>query len=65
MNDPMLRTASFNIRYDIYGGEVSDKNKERFATKGETPWEVRRTKVVDTILFHRIDLIGIQVKLNP
>ena len=62
---PMLRIATFNIRFDIYGNEVSDKYKERFATQGEAPWKVRRTKVVDAIIFHRIDLIGIQVKLNP
>lgn len=51
MSEPILRVGTFNIRFDLGS-----------PTQGETPWNVRRVKVVDTILFHKIDLVGIQVK---
>lgn len=51
MSEAILRVGTFNIRFDMLGPP----------TQGETPWNVRRVKVVDTILFHRIDLVGIQV----
>ncbi|GBB96684.1 hypothetical protein RclHR1_02810002 [Rhizophagus clarus] len=52
MNEQILRVGTFNIRFD--GGSPA---------KGEAPWHVRRTKVADAILFHRIDLVGIQEAL--
>ena len=54
MNKSVLRVATFNIRFDT---SITSN-----ATKGEAPWNIRRVKIVDTILFHRIDLVGIQVK---
>uniref|UniRef100_U9TLB1 Endonuclease/exonuclease/phosphatase domain-containing protein n=1 Tax=Rhizophagus irregularis (strain DAOM 181602 / DAOM 197198 / MUCL 43194) TaxID=747089 RepID=U9TLB1_RHIID len=52
MSEPILRVGTFNIRFDLGS-----------PTQGETPWNVRRVKVVDTILFHKIDLVGIQEAL--
>lgn len=58
MNELILRVGTFNIRFDSFGPP-----KSSFVAQGEAPWHVRRVKVVDTILFHRIDLVGIQEAL--
>jgi hypothetical protein len=60
MNELILRVGTFNIRFDNVGPPASEKSS--IVTQGETPWHVRRVKVADTILFHRIDLVGIQVR---
>ncbi len=57
-----IRVATFNIRFDA--STTPDINKVlSLVTPTEPPWHVRRVKVADTILFHRIDLVGIQVKI--
>ncbi|RIA96955.1 Endonuclease/exonuclease/phosphatase [Glomus cerebriforme] len=57
MNESILRVGTFNIRFD--GGKTGSS----IVTQGELSWHVRRVKVADTILFHRMDLIGIQEAL--
>jgi hypothetical protein len=54
-NESVLRAATFNIRFDTHP-------PASITTKGEAPWNVRKVKIADTILFHRIDLVGIQVR---
>ncbi|CAH1762954.1 9915_t:CDS:2 [Entrophospora sp. SA101] len=64
-----LRIASFNIRYDSKGidpspratneGFIINQKLEKRQAK-EQPWNIRKYKVADTILFHKIDVIGIQ-----
>ncbi|RHZ79306.1 hypothetical protein Glove_149g44 [Diversispora epigaea] len=59
-----LRVATFNIRYDSMGGGSPALNvNETINTnifKGEAPWYVRRRKLAEAILFHKIDIIGLQ-----
>ncbi|CAG8769198.1 1167_t:CDS:2, partial [Racocetra fulgida] len=33
-------------------------------TSGEKPWSSRRRKVADTILFNRVDIVGLQEVLK-
>nr|CAG8530868.1 11284_t:CDS:2 [Entrophospora candida] len=64
-----LRIASFNIRYDSKGidpspratneGFIINQKLEKRQAK-EQPWNIRKYKVADTILFHKIDIVGIQ-----
>ncbi|CAG8607807.1 2112_t:CDS:2 [Funneliformis caledonium] len=64
MNEPKIfRVATFNIRFDNNEVPATSVNKVSSNVTGETPWQVRRVKVADTILFHRIDLVGIQEAL--
>jgi hypothetical protein len=67
--EPILRLASYNIRFDKFGSEPlsgSDATKVAGPEKpeGEMPWGTRRYKVADELLFHRVDLVGIQEALR-
>ncbi|CAI2169177.1 11490_t:CDS:2 [Funneliformis geosporum] len=60
----IFRVATFNVRFDNNDVPTTSVNKvSSIVTQGETPWQVRRVKVADTILFHRIDLVGLQEAL--
>ncbi|CAG8716772.1 12196_t:CDS:2, partial [Acaulospora morrowiae] len=57
------RVATFNIRFDGHKSPPVSENENIVvpsAFDGEQPWYVRRKKVADAILFHRVDIIGLQ-----
>ena len=63
MNESILRTATFNIRFDTHECPPASQNEiSAIVIPSEAPWNVRRIKIADTIIFHRIELVGIQVK---
>ncbi|CAG8450916.1 6186_t:CDS:2 [Dentiscutata heterogama] len=60
----VLRVATFNIRYDSSRGLTASSLERTMDASGEMPWNNRKRKVVDTILFHRVDIVGMQEVLK-
>ncbi|KAF0522021.1 Endonuclease/exonuclease/phosphatase [Gigaspora margarita] len=60
----VLRVATFNIRFDFNNGAIAPSIAKTVNTAGERPWHIRRRRVADTILFHRVDIVGLQEVLK-
>ncbi|CAG8452631.1 8543_t:CDS:2 [Dentiscutata erythropus] len=60
----VLRVATFNIRYDSSRGLTASSLERTMDASGEMPWNSRKRKLADTILFHRVDIVGLQEVLK-